>query len=280
MSGAPRIETRDLWFGYEDGPAALRGISIRIEPGEFVAIVGQNGSGKTTLVKHFNGLLRPRRGEVLLDGGDIARQPVGALARRVGYVFQNPDHQIFSATVREEIAFGPANLGLDQAEVEARTADALDRFNLAPHAESQPAALGFGLRRQISVAAVYAMQTPILILDEPTTGLDWKHIAGLMGLVKEVNAKGRTVILITHDMRIVANYAPRCMVIREGQALIHGDTRDVFRQAALLESTHLRPPQIAELGRRMEGHGLQAGILTVPEFCDAYGDLIAPKPPE
>jgi energy-coupling factor transporter ATP-binding protein EcfA2 len=280
MTGAPRIETRDLWYGYEDGLSVLREVSIRFEPGEFVAIVGQNGSGKTTLVKHFNGLLRPRQGEVLLDGEDIARQPVGALARRVGYVFQNPDHQIFSATVREEIAFGPANLGLEQAEVEARTADALDRFSLNPFAESQPAALGFGLRRQISIAAVYAMQTPILILDEPTTGLDWKHIAGLMALVGELNAQGRTIILITHDMRIVANYAPRCLVIREGRVLVHGDTRDVFRQAALLESTHIQPPQIAELGRRMEGHGLRAGTLTVPEFCDAYDDLIAPKSSE
>jgi energy-coupling factor transport system ATP-binding protein len=279
-TNTPLIETRDLWYGYEGGPSILREVSIRIEPGEFVAIIGQNGSGKTTLVKHFNGLLRPHRGEVLLDGKNIARQSVGALARQVGYVFQNPDHQIFSPTVREEVAFGPANLGLDEAEVEARTADALDRFGLAPYAESQPAALGFGLRRKVTIAAVYAMQTPVLILDEPTTGLDWKHITSLMALVGELNAKGHTIILITHDMRIVAEYAPRCMVIRSGRILIHGDTRDVFRQAALLESTHLQPPQIAELGRRMVLHGLREDTLTVPEFCDAYDNLIRRKPPE
>jgi energy-coupling factor transporter ATP-binding protein EcfA2 len=275
VASAPRLETRDLWFDYEAGVSVLHGVSLDIEPGEFVAIIGQNGSGKTTLVKHFNGLLRPHRGQVLLDGEDIIHHSVGALARLVGYVFQNPDHQIFGATTHEEIAFGPVNFELPEDEVEARTAEALQSFHLTEYADMQPAMLGFGLRRKVSIAAVYAMQTPILILDEPTTGLDWKSTSELMQLIGGLNEQGRTIILITHDMRVIAEYVPRCMVIRKGEILIHDSTREVFRQAELLESTRIEVPQIAQLGRRMVPHGLQDGILTVPEFCDAYNDLMS-----
>lgn len=275
MASTPRLEARDLWFDYEVGSSVLYGVSLIVEPGEFVAIIGQNGSGKTTLVKHFNGLLRPHKGQVLLDDEDIAHHTVGTLSRRVGYVFQNPDHQIFSATTREEIAFGPVNFELPEEEIQARTADALESFRLTEYADMQPAMLGFGLRRKVSIAAVYAMHTPIMILDEPTTGLDWKSTSELMQLVVDLNRQGRTIILITHDMRVVAEYAPRCMVIRKGEILIHDSTREVFRQAELLESTHITVPQITQLGRRMVPHGLHDGILTVPEFCDAYGDLMS-----
>lgn len=273
MTGKTCLETRDLWFSYEDGPSALNGISINIEDNEFVAIIGQNGCGKTTMVKHFNGLLRPTKGQVLLYGEDIVGQPMGTLARTVGYVFQNPDHQIFNATTRAEIAFGPTNLGLSEAEVRERTDDALERFGLMPHADRQPAMLGFGLRRKVSIAAVYAMQTPVLILDEPTTGLDYKSTLELMELITDLHWQGRTIILITHDMRIVAEYAPRCLLICDGKILAHDDTRSVFKQRELLQSTHIEVPQISELGRRMVPHGMQNGILTVPEFCDAYSGL-------
>lgn len=273
MTGKICLETRDVWFSYEDGPSALNGISIKIEDNEFVAIIGQNGCGKTTMVKHFNGLLRPTKGQVLLYDEDIIDKPMGALARKVGYVFQNPDHQIFNPTTRAEIAFGPTNLGLNEAEILERTDDALERFGLMPYADRQPAMLGFGLRRKVSIAAVYAMQTPVLILDEPTTGLDYKSTLELMELVTDLHRQGRTIILITHDMRIVAEYAPRCLLICDGQILAHDDTRSVFKQRELLQSTHIEVPQISELGHRMVPHGMQNGILTVPEFCDAYNDL-------
>lgn len=273
MTGKICLETRDLWFSYEDGPSALNGISIKIKDNEFVAIIGQNGSGKTTMVKHFNGLLRPTKGQVLLYGEDISDKRMGALARTVGYVFQNPDHQIFNPTTRGEIAFGPTNIGLGEDEIAERTDDALERFGLMPHADRQPAMLGFGMRRKVSIAAVYAMQTPVLILDEPTTGLDYKSTIELMDLITDLHRQGRTIIVITHDMRIVAEYAPRCLLIRDGQVLAHDDTRSVFKQAELLQSTHIEVPQISELGRRMVPHGIQNGILTVPEFCDAYSDL-------
>lgn len=269
------LEARDIWFAYEGGEPVLNGISVTIDRGDFVAVIGQNGSGKTTLVKHFNGLLRPMRGQVLLDGRDIRDMSVGVLARSVGYAFQNPDHQIFSATTRDEIAFGPTNLGMGKAKVQEITDGALELFGLTQFADRQPATLGFGLRRKISIAAVYAMQTPFLVLDEPTTGLDRKSITELMSLVRELNQQGRTVILVTHDMRIVAEYAPRCMVVRDGEVVALDFTRTIFEQVGLLRSTHIEMPQISQLGRRMVQHGLRDGVLTVSEFCQAYSDLVA-----
>lgn len=271
MTRQPCLEVHNLWFTYEDNPsAALRGVSLTIEEGDFIALIGQNGSGKTTLAKHFNGLLRPTQGHVLLYGEDIRHQPVSALARQVGYVFQNPDHQIFNATTHDELAVGPRNLGLDEAEVQQRVAEVLAAFGLQPYAERQPAVLGFGLRRKISIAAVYTMQTPILILDEPTTGLDQRSTTELMERIGELHQRGCTIILITHDMRVVAEYVPRCLVLREGQILADGDTRTVFKEADLLQETHLELPQISQLSRRMVPHGMPDDTLTVSEFCKAY----------
>ena len=274
MTKSVCLETRNLQFSYPDGPLVLGGISVCIERGDFVAVIGQNGSGKTTLVKHLNGLLRPTHGEMLLNGEDTHELAVGELAQHVGYVFQNPDHQIFSPTVREELAFGPRNLGLGEATIENRVEEALERFELTPFAERPPAVLGFGLRRKVSIAAVYTMQTPILILDEPTAGLDLKNITDLMRLMGELNEQGNTIILITHDMRIVAQYAPRCMVIRRGEVLAYGDTREIFKQAEMLRETQISLPQIVELGRRLTTYGMHDDILTVPEFCEGYADIL------
>lgn len=267
------LAVKDLWFAYQNNTPALHGLSLAIEEGQFVALIGQNGSGKTTLAKHFNGLLRPTRGQVLLYGENVQKRPVSQLAQSVGYVFQNPDHQIFSATVRDELAAGPRNLGLSEAEVQQRVAEALIDFGLEPLADRQPALLSFGLRRKISIAAVYAMQTPILILDEPTTGLDHKSTTELMQLICRLHRQGRTILLITHDMRLVAEYAPRCVVLRQGQLLADDDTRTLFQQADVLQSTHLELPQISQLGRRLAPYGMSSPVLTVPEFCDAYNRL-------
>ncbi len=273
MTKSVCLETKNLQFSYPDGPLVLGGISVSLEGGDFVAVIGQNGSGKTTLVKHFNGLLRATQGEILLNGEDTQEKSIGELAKHVGYVFQNPDHQIFSPTVREELAFGPRNLGLEEATIGSRVEEALERFELAPFAERPPAVLGFGLRRKVSIAAVYTMQTPILILDEPTAGLDLKNITDLMRLLGELNEQGNTIILITHDMRVVAQYAPRSMVMRAGELLAYGETREIFKQADLLRETQISLPQISELGRRLTMYGMRDDILTVPEFCEGYADI-------
>lgn len=269
------IETRNLSFKYPDGPRALKDISLKIERGGFLALLGQNGSGKTTLAKHFNGLLSATEGEVIVDGQPAHGRSVGELAKHVGYVFQNPDHQIFSPTTREEIAFGPENLGLDEAEVERRTEQALEYFGLQEYAHHQPAMLSFGIRRKVTIAAVYAMQTPILILDEPTTGLDWRSVEELMQRVIDLHRRGRTILLITHDMNLVAEYAPRCVLLRGGELVADGPTRELFGQAELLRSSDIQAPQITELGRRLEPYGVVSTILTVNEMCSKYEELAA-----
>ncbi len=270
----PCVETRDLWFAYERSAHVLRGISLTVQTGEFVGLVGQNGSGKTTLAKHFNGLLRPQRGEVLLHGELIGARPVSQLAHHVGYVFQNPDHQIFKPTVRDEIAFGPRNLGLAEADIDRRCDQAMEHFQIRHLAEYPPAVLGFGLRRKVSVAAVYAMQPQILILDEPTAGLDWKSSQEMMHRLCALHQQGHTIMLISHDMRLVTQYAQRTIVLREGEILLDGSTREVFQQAEPLRSAQIGLPQVCRLVQDLAPMGMAGGVLTVPEFCERYGALI------
>jgi energy-coupling factor transporter ATP-binding protein EcfA2 len=283
MVGEPCIVVQDLWYGYGGEVTALQGIDLEIEDGDCVAVIGQNGSGKTTLVKHFNGLLKPTRGRVLVralgDGEgspllrDTARLTVGQLAQTVGYVFQNPDHQIFCDTAREELAFGPRNLGLPEAEVKRRVEETLARFDLEQYADRPPAMLGYGLRRKIGVAAVYAMQPRIFILDEPTTGLDWQSTMELMELIGEMHCHGHTIILVTHDMKLVAEFSRKSLVLRDGQVLVYDDTRNVFEHSEILRDTQIEPPQITALAKRMVPYGMPDDVLSVEEFYTAYCGL-------
>jgi len=270
----PAIQVEDLSYRYNDGPLALAGVNLSIETGDFLAIVGQNGSGKTTLVKHFNGLLRPNRGRVLVGGQDTVGQSVGQLARKVGYLFQNPDHQIFAPTVWEEVAFGLRNLGLSEEEVAARTAEALALFGLEDQADTPPAVLGYGLRRKVTLAAVWAMRPQVLVLDEPTVGLDWRSTRVLMEEVINLNRQGHTIILVTHDMKLVAEFARKVLVLNEGHILTCGPTRQVFQQEVLLRQAFLAPPPITALARRMLPYGLGGDSLTVEEFYQEYGSLV------
>ncbi len=266
----PCIQVRDLWYRYDDETDALRGINLDVKDGDLVAIVGQNGSGKTTLVKHFSGLLKARQGAVRVYGRDTADLRVGQLARQVGYVFQNPDHQIFSPTVREEIAFGPKNLGLTPDKVDRRVTETLARFRLEAYAGAPPALLGYGLRRKVGVAAVYAMRPRVFVLDEPTAGLDWRGSQELMSLLTDMNAKGHTIILVTHDMRLVAGHAHRTVVLHEGRLIASGDTQSVFQRAEWLASARIEPPQIAQLARQLVSLGAEVlrGMLTVEAFYE------------
>jgi energy-coupling factor transporter ATP-binding protein EcfA2 len=273
------IVVQDLWYSYSDEVIALKGIDLEIEVGDYVAVIGQNGSGKTTLVKHFNGLLKPTQGRVLVRGldsrtcsdlRDTAGLTVGQLAQTVGYVFQNPDHQIFCATTREELAFGPRNLGLPETEVRRRVEEALARFDLEQYADSPPALLGYGLRRKIGVAAVYSMRPRIFILDEPTTGLDWRSTMELMELIGEMHRHGHTIILVTHDMKLVAEFSQKSLVLRDGQVLVYDDTRTVFKHSEIVRDTQIEPPQITALAKRMAPYGMPDDVLNVEEFYAAY----------
>jgi energy-coupling factor transport system ATP-binding protein len=269
------IVVQDLWYSYDDEVTALRGVDLEIEDGDYVAVIGQNGSGKTTLVKHFNGLLKPTRGRVLVRGNnrslrDTVDLTVGQLAETVGYVFQNPDHQIFCDTTRGELAFGPRNLGLSEAEVKRRVEEALTRFDLEEYADWPPAMLGYGLRRKIGVAAVYSMRPRIFILDEPTAGLDWRSTIELMELIGEMHCNGHTIILITHDMKLVTEFPRKSLVLRDGQVLVYDDTRNVFKHSEVLRDTQIEPPQITALAKRMAPYGMPDDVLSVEEFYSAY----------
>jgi len=247
------IEIAGLVHVYPDGTRALDGVDLAIGPGETLAIVGQNGSGKSTLVRHLNGLLQPTEGTVRIDGRDIAGQRVARLAATVGLVFQDPDRQIFAGKVRTEVAFGPRNLGLRGAELDRRVAEALEVVGLAGAADENPYDLGYSRRKLLAIASVLAMRTPIVVLDEPTTGQDLRGVARVRAIVAALAAEGRTVITISHDMRFVAETVRRMVVMRAGRIVLDGTPADVFAAASwnVLASTYLEPPLAALVGARL-----------------------------
>ena len=240
-------------FVYPDGTRALEGVDLEIPAGQRVAIIGQNGSGKSTLVRHLDGLLRPTEGRVLHDGADIAGERVAALAARVGIVFQNPDRQIFAGKVRAEVEFGPRILGRSEAETRDAATAALEAVGLTEHAESNPYDLGYSRRKLLALASVLAMGTPVLVLDEPTTGQDARGMARVQRVVAGVASTGRTVIAISHDMRFVAESFERIVVMGAGRILLDGTPAEVFAEPAwpTLEATYVEPPLSARTGARL-----------------------------
>jgi energy-coupling factor transporter ATPase len=266
----PVVEVEGVHFEYDKGVEVLGGIDLTIRKGDFLAIIGQNGSGKTTLVKHFNGLLRPTSGRILVNGTETAQKTVAQLSRTVGYLFQNPDHQIFSTTVEDEIAFGPKNLGVGNDEIEQRVAEALKLVGLEDYRKVPPSTLGLGQRRKVTLAAIVAMKPDVMVLDEPTTGIDWSGSLQLMDSVTELNKQGHTIVTITHSMRVVAQYAQRTVVLANGKVILDGSTREVFAQPDVLKTTFLAPPQITCLAQDL---GLDPRTLSVDEFYSAMREL-------
>jgi energy-coupling factor transport system ATP-binding protein len=248
--GAPIIEVRDLSFNYGAGPV-LDQVNIAVRRGEFLAIIGQNGSGKTTLAKHLTGLLRPTHGQVLVDGHDTRTTGSVQLSRFTGYVFQNPDHQIFAESIGDEVAFGPRNFGLSDADVSARVAEALAAVDMSGREAEDPFALTKGERQRIAVASILASKPQVIILDEPTTGLDYKEQTGIMDLLCRLNEAGHTVIIITHSMWVVTRYAHRCVVMHEGRAVMTGTVRDVFAREDELNRLFVRSPQVVRLSNQL-----------------------------
>ena len=236
----------------EGGVRAVDGVSLAIAAGERVALVGQNGSGKTTLVRHLNGLLRPTEGRVHLDGVDASTMTVARLAARVGLVFQDPDRQIFSGSVRGEVEFGPRNLGRSGAVLAAAVDEALVATGLRGEERTNPYDLGQSRRKLLALASVLAMRTPVLVLDEPTTGQDARGVERVRAVIDAVAAEERTVIAISHDMRFVAEAFERVVVMRDGRVVLDGTPAEVFAasQAPTLRTTYLEPPLAAMIGER------------------------------
>ncbi|MCC5999231.1 MAG: energy-coupling factor ABC transporter ATP-binding protein [Thermofilum sp.] len=264
MSEIIRVE--DVWFRYEGADFwALKGVSLTIKKGELLAIIGQNGGGKTTLAKNLNGLLKPTKGRVLVDGLDTKTAPTHEIVKRVGYVFQNPSHQIFESTVWKEVAYGPTNLGLSPEEVKQRVEWALSEVGLQGYEQYNPYDLDYGKMKLLTVASVLAMKPQVLILDEPTTGQDHAGRHLLSNLSKKLNREGFTVVIITHDMRFVAETVNRVVLVSNGEILMDGSTREVLNAFDVLKKAAIKPPQIVQLASELRKKGVDINALTVEE---------------
>ncbi len=246
----PAVEVRDLSFSYGK-TAVLKDINLRIPQGDFLALVGANGAGKTTLAQHLVDVLPPPRGSVLLNGEDVTTLPARDLIRHVGYVFQNPEHQFITDSVAHELEFGLRLMGLPEAEINQRVEDLLAQFGLLALARANPFTLSHGEKRRLSVATMLAVGQETLILDEPTFGQDQRNAQALMQVLRDLHAAGRTVMMITHDMNLVADYAQHVVVMAEGRILFHGTPEAAFVQPNLLAEAHLTLPPLTELSKRL-----------------------------
>lgn len=261
------LSFEDVWFTYPSGVEALRGVTLAMRAGERVAIVGRNGAGKTTLVRHLNRIFAPTRGSVHVGGENVSGRTIAQMAARVGYVFQNPDEQLFASTVLADVAFGPRNLGEGEAAALEHAKAALEVVGLAAQGGVHPHELSLSERKRVALAGVLAMRTPVLVLDEPTTGQDARGVAMVARVVREVSNEGRTVVSITHDMDFAAECFDRIVVMTQGQVRADGAPADVFGRRDALEAARIEPPQLMRLAA---GLGWAAGPRSVPEFVDAF----------
>ncbi len=256
---SPLVEVKRLWYTYPSGLLALRNINLKIGESEFTTIMGRNASGKTTLAKHFNRLLVPTKGRIRVSGLDTREATVAELARKVGFVFQNPNDHLLADTVYDEIAFTLKNLGFSRGEIELRTAEMLERFHLNEYKNHYPRSLSGGEKQRVALASVLATKPKVLILDEPTRGMDYRLKSELMRFLNEYRAEGNTVILVTHDVEIVAEYADRVILLSEGRVIVDGEKHQVLSQALLFS------PQINRLAQSFERYGVSNQILTISE---------------
>lgn len=273
MAGETLIAVDKLVFEYPDGTQAIRGIDLDVKADEFIAFIGQNGSGKTTLSKCLNGILRPTSGSVKIGDLDTSRKGMTKkIVTKVGYVFQNPDHQLFNNTVHKEIAYGPRNIGLSPDEVEERVHEAARVCGVREELfKEHPFFLTKGLRQRVSIASILAMRPRVIIVDEPTTGQDRDQSVEVMDFLRDLWEKeGHTVIIVTHEMPIVSRYAKRCVVLGQGRVLMDASTREVFSNPGLLAETFVKPPQITRLAQALASRGLPPGILSVEEMREAF----------
>ena len=261
--GKPLLHLQSVSHVYPGDSPAVRDVTLSIAEGEFIALLGQNGSGKTTLAKHLSGLLVPTQGQVFLHGRELRHLPLHEVAQEVSYVFQNPDHQLFADTVEEEVAFGPRNIGLDAGEQETRVQEALEAVGLQGLRKHDPFLLGRGERQRLAVAALLALRPRVLILDEPTTGLDYPEQRRMMELLRRLHEAGRTIIIITHTPWVAAEYAERALLMAQGQLLWDGSLRELCAQSDLCARAAFRPPDVTLLGLRFG-----TTPLSVEEFVE------------
>ena len=265
----PVVKVEDAWYSYEDGTIALQGVDLTLYSGEILALLGPNGSGKSTLAKILAGIYRPSRGRVVVQGRDLASRSVRArLPASVGYIFQNPDHQLFRRKVSDEVEYGLINLGIEATERPGAVKRALEAVGLAQYANEDPLFLGKGQRQRLAVAAVLAMEPEILIVDEPTTGQDYRMVKEIMALLNDLQQQGKTILVITHDMSLVAEYCQRVVTFRDGKRVFTGTPTELFQNEKLLDRAGLRPPPAAALSTRLRAKYPGAPfLLTVEQWA-------------
>lgn len=264
----PVLETKDLRFTYPTGTEALKGVNLSVEKGEVVAVIGQNGSGKTTLVRHFNGLLKPTAGTVLVSGQDTKDKSVGDLSREVGYVFQNPNHQIFCKSVMEELEVGPNNFGLSEQEKKDNIERAIELLDLKPLLNEHPLMMDYTSKKILTIASVLTFRPQVFIMDEPTGGLDEGGRVLLRRTIRTLRDAGHTVLMISHDMDFVAETMDRVVVMANGQIIQDGDTGACFHDEKVMEEAWIEPPQVTQLGYELTGRKYTA--LSVDDFVKGY----------
>lgn len=269
------IEFEKVSASYDGELPILRDVSFRIPDGDFVAFVGTNGAGKSTTMRLVNGLLKPSSGQVLIDGVPTTQLRTSQLAAKVGFLFQNPDRQICCSTVREELLFGFRAQGRADAEAQAKVDAMIERFEFDGDAE--PFLLNRGTRQLLALASIIVMEPPVVVLDEPTTGLDFHECAKVMDVIAELNAHGTTVIMVCHDMEVVADYARRVIAMTAGQVVADGETFAVLRNRDVLARTHLLPPQVVDVALRLAEDGAveTASPVALADTLDEMADALA-----
>lgn len=269
------IEFENVSASYDGELPILRDVSFRIPDGDFVAFVGTNGAGKSTTMRLVNGLLKPSSGQVLIDGVPTTQLRTSQLAAKVGFLFQNPDRQICCSTVREELLFGFRAQGRADAEAEAKADAMIERFGFDGDAE--PFLLNRGTRQLLALASIIVMEPPVVVLDEPTTGLDFRECAKVMDVIAELNARGTTVVMVCHDMEVVADYAKRVIAMTAGQVVADGETFAVLRDRDVLARTHLLPPQMVDVSLRLAEDGAVAAAspVALADTLDEMTDALA-----
>ena len=269
------IEFEKVSASYDGELPVLRDVSFRIPDGDFVAFVGTNGAGKSTTMRLVNGLLKPSSGQVLIDGVPTTQLRTSQLAAKVGFLFQNPDRQICCSTVREELLFGFRAQGRADAEAQAKVDAMIERFGF--NGDAKPFLLNRGTRQLLALASIIVMEPPVVVLDEPTTGLDFRECAKVMNVIAELNARGATVIMVCHDMEVVADYAKRVIAMTAGQVVADGETFAVLRDRDVLARTHLLPSQMVDVSLRLAEDGAVAAAspVALADTLDEMTDALA-----
>jgi len=271
------IEARDLYFTYPNGVEALKGVSLKIKNGEFVAIMGENGAGKTTLIKHFNGLLKPTGGSVFIDETETTKATVATLARKVGFVFQNADKQLFSETVEEEIAFALKNFGFKENIIRRRVTWALNLLDLTQYRKTSPFMLSGGERKRVALASVLAWKPRVLIMDEPTIGQDHQQKEKLLQFILQMKTQRKTIIIVTHDVEFVAECHPRVILMSQGRIIADGEARKILTNPEILIQASIVPPQITQIFLQLSNLKLPREVIDTYEAREKLLNLLEKK---